>query len=230
MIDLNASPAPVVVQDVFFPSPQSANVGLAFGRTPSAAGAWALYVSGGVQNHVWRFTFTPGLPRPIAPANDGPTTPVGAPSIDVASAASAPGAKYYNGGAAPAYPTGLAVGRTGTVYVAANLGDSLAVVQEPERAPRVHRIDLHRKATDGRFLYPYDVRVVQDRSGKDKVYVSLWNDDAVAVVDGERRRVQLRIPTGAHPSALAVNGPQSPGRVNANADTVRSSTHSSTKK
>src|SRR5262245_43695530 len=54
VIDLNASPAPMVVQEVFFPSPQSANVGLAFGRTPSAAGAWPLYVSGGVQNHVWR--------------------------------------------------------------------------------------------------------------------------------------------------------------------------------
>ena len=105
--------------------------------------------------------------------------------------------------------------------MAANLGDALAVVPEPERVPRVHRIDLHRKATDGRFLYPYDVRVVQDRSGKDKVYVSLWNDDAVAVVDGERRRVQLRIPTGSHPSALAVNGPRTRlAVVNANADTV----------
>jgi len=221
VIDLNASPAPVVVQEVYFPSPQSANVGLAFGGTPSASGAWPLYVSGGVQNHVWRFTFTPGVPQPIAPANEGPTTPVGAPSIDVTSAASAPGAKYYNGGVAPAYPTGLAIGRTGTLYVAANLGDALAVVQEPERAPRVHRIDLHREAAEGRFLYPYDVRVVQDRSGNDKVYVSLWNDDAVAVVDGERRRVQLRIPTGAHPSALAVNGPQTRlAVVNANADTV----------
>src|SRR6478735_1784500 len=89
VIDLNASPAPVVVQEVYFPSPQSANVGLAFGRAPSASG-----------------------PRPLAPANDGPTTPVDAPSIDVTSAASAPGAKYYNGGAAPAYPTGLGVGST----------------------------------------------------------------------------------------------------------------------
>src|SRR5262245_61408576 len=45
VIDLNASPAPVVVQDVYFPAPQSANVGIAFGRAPSASGAWPLYVS-----------------------------------------------------------------------------------------------------------------------------------------------------------------------------------------
>src|SRR5262245_26044560 len=32
VIDLNASPAPVVVQSVYFPSPHSVNVGVAFGR------------------------------------------------------------------------------------------------------------------------------------------------------------------------------------------------------
>ena len=35
VIDLNASPEPLVIQNVYFPTPQSANVGLAFS---SAAG------------------------------------------------------------------------------------------------------------------------------------------------------------------------------------------------
>ena len=41
VIDLNASPEPRVIQNVYFPTPQSANVGLAF--TPSAAADGKLY-------------------------------------------------------------------------------------------------------------------------------------------------------------------------------------------
>ena len=221
VIDLNLTPSPVVVQDVYFPSPQSANVGAAFGPAPDAAGNWSLFVSGGVENHVWRFTFTPGAAHPVSPASDGPKTSVTAPTIDVTAAAPVPGAKYYNEGRAPAYPTGLAVGRNGTLYVAANLGDTLAVVDTPEQSPRVGRISLRSKVRADRFIYPYDVRVVRDASGGDKVYVSLWNDAAIAVVDGARRRLQNRIPVGTHPGALAVNAPQTRVAVAcANADAI----------
>src|SRR5258708_31675394 len=38
VIDLNASPEPLVIQNVYFPTPQSANVGLAFSPTVGADG------------------------------------------------------------------------------------------------------------------------------------------------------------------------------------------------
>src|SRR3981189_930196 len=38
VIDLNASPEPMVIQKVYFPTPQSANVGLAFSPTPGPDG------------------------------------------------------------------------------------------------------------------------------------------------------------------------------------------------
>src|SRR5438477_8810019 len=59
VIDLNATPEPVVIQNVYFPTPQSANVGLAFAPTPSADGSFALYVSGGFENKIWVFQFQP---------------------------------------------------------------------------------------------------------------------------------------------------------------------------
>src|SRR4030081_8261 len=38
VIDLNASPGPAVIQNVYFPTPQSANVGLAFSPAARAGG------------------------------------------------------------------------------------------------------------------------------------------------------------------------------------------------
>src|SRR6266446_10383470 len=38
VIDLNATPEPVVIQNIYFPTPQSANVGLAFSTTAGAEG------------------------------------------------------------------------------------------------------------------------------------------------------------------------------------------------
>ena len=72
VIDLNARPVPVVVQSVYFPSPQSVNVGVVFGQKPLSRGqqAWALYASGGFENRIWRLTFTVGAALPIAPAHD----------------------------------------------------------------------------------------------------------------------------------------------------------------
>ena len=220
VIDLTHTPAPIVVQDVYFPSPQSANVGMAFAPQPDADGRWTLFVSGGVENRVWRFTFTPGADLPIAPTNESPTSPLSAPSIDVSAMAPAPAARYYNDNFAPGYATGLAVGAQGSLYVAANLGDSLAIVTDPLGAPRVRRVDLHRKGHRGSFLYPYDVRVVSD-DGRDKVYVSLWNDASLAVVDGRRAKLIGRVEVGSHPCAMALNAAGTRLAVaNANADTV----------
>src|SRR5215212_5255552 len=46
VIDLNARP-PAVTQNVYFPVPQSANVGAVFSPRPERSGSYKLYVSGG---------------------------------------------------------------------------------------------------------------------------------------------------------------------------------------
>jgi YVTN family beta-propeller protein len=220
VVDLAHTPAPAVVQQVFFPSPQSANVGMAIGAAPGQDGRWPLLVSGGVENRVWRFTFTPGDAQPISPSNETPTSPLTAPTIDIASAAPEPAAHRYNEGFAPAYAVGLAVGPSGTLYVAANLGDSLAVVTSPLTNAKVRRVDLHRPHRGSWFVYPYDVAAVGS-GGRDKVFVSLWNDASVAVVDGSRAKVTGRIEVGAHPGAMALNRARTRLAVaSANADTV----------
>src|SRR5580692_1329761 len=40
VLDLNAKPEPQVIQNVYFPTPQSANVGLAFSPAPGAEGSF----------------------------------------------------------------------------------------------------------------------------------------------------------------------------------------------
>src|SRR5574340_480748 len=40
VIDLNAKPEPMVIQNVYFPTPQSANVGLAFSESPKPDGSF----------------------------------------------------------------------------------------------------------------------------------------------------------------------------------------------
>src|SRR5215475_3831874 len=55
VIDLNAKPAPVVIQNVYFPTPQSANIGAAFVSQAEQDGSHQLYVSGGVENKIWMF-------------------------------------------------------------------------------------------------------------------------------------------------------------------------------
>src|SRR4030095_15514141 len=47
VIDLNLRPDPKVVQNIYFPSPQSANVGLVFSRSAGPDGKYRMYVSGG---------------------------------------------------------------------------------------------------------------------------------------------------------------------------------------
>src|SRR5207247_8308291 len=65
VVDLNASPEPSVIQNVYFPTPQSANVGFAFAPAAYADGTLALYVSGGFENKVWIFRFDPKAAAPI---------------------------------------------------------------------------------------------------------------------------------------------------------------------
>src|SRR5690349_12546912 len=51
VIDLNAKPA-VVVQNVYFPSPQSVHVGVVFSPVADEDGSHSLYVSGGFENKI----------------------------------------------------------------------------------------------------------------------------------------------------------------------------------
>ncbi len=199
VIDLQLDP-PAVVQNVYFPSPQSVTVGAAFGPRGSDD-SFPLYVSGGFQNRIWVFRFVPGAARPIAPASDGPDSQVTAPSIDVASMSAAPPSPGYNGGRAAVYPVGLAIGSDGkTLYTANDLGDSLGVVHVGAR-PRTQSIGLGGDGLKG-DLYPYDVRV----TGTGKVYVSLWGAGALAVVQpADADRPVRHIALDRHPSALCLN-------------------------
>jgi YVTN family beta-propeller protein len=143
VIDLDAKPSPAVVQNVYFPAPQSANVGAVFSPRAGTDGSFALYVSGGFENKVWTFRLSPGAGVPLSPASSGPDTKVEAPAIDVNGfAADAPGPRY-NSNHAPVYPAGLAVSADGdTLFVANNLGDSLGVVHDVHSVPRLERIEL----------------------------------------------------------------------------------------
>jgi len=55
VIDLNARPAPVVIQHVYFPTPQSVNIGAVFGPA-EPDGTFVLYASGGFENKLSRVT------------------------------------------------------------------------------------------------------------------------------------------------------------------------------
>ena len=209
VIDLAAQPSPAVVQSVYFPTPQSVNVGVAFGRKADASGAWPLYASGGVQDRVWLFTFTPGASAPLSPAND-PATPVKAPFIALSSVAPGPQAKVDRERPGLLYPAGLAVSRSARqLFVVNNLADSLAVVKL-DTPRQVRSIPLATPAKGHTFLYPYDV-VTVGSDGKEKVFVSLWNQAAIAVVDPRRFTVKRRIPTGTHPTQSACVAPTAAG-------------------
>jgi len=108
---------------------------------------------------------------------------------------SKPGEKGPDGTGAR-YPAGIAVARRGNLlYVAENVGDSLAVVN-PESSEIVQRFP-----TDH---YPYAVEAAADGN----VYVSAWGGDTVSIfharADGSLTYVG-RLRVGIHPSALAAN-------------------------
>ena len=159
---------------------------------------------------VWRFHFTPGASAPISPGSPGPGTKVTAPFIDLAPLAATPLTPRYNTGQAAVYPLGLAMANA-RLFAADDLDDSLAVVDAPASdKPTAKRVDLHRAPDQN--AYPYAVAVSQPPAGKPaagaKVYVSLWNASAVAMVAWPPREPAapaVFIPTGSHPSALLLD-------------------------
>lgn len=242
VIDLNARPAPAVIQNLYFPSPQSVNVGVRFAPQPEADSAYRLYASGGFENKIWMFRFHPGANIPVTPPSPGPNTTVEAPFIDVSGFATIAQSPRYNNNRPPVYPTGLAISSDGdTLFVANNLGDSLGLITGLLRGvPRLERIDLPGSSSthhndNGNFVYPYGVVAIpphpeEARLGPHmladgataKVYVSCWNDASIAVIDfaNNRRRVSY-IPVARHPTAMIRNGNTSRIYVvNSNADSV----------
>ena len=200
VIDLNAKPAAVVVQNVYFPSPQSVNVGVVFSPAPNEDGSYTLYVSGGFENKIWIFRFQPGGQPPITPASPGPNTTVEAPFIDVSGFATAANSPRYNGDRAPVYPTGLAISPDGnSLFVANNLGDSLGIIEDLRGSRKLTRIDLQAHS------YPYAVAMVHERGVVVKVYVSCWNDNSVAVVYPGGSHAVSRIGVDRHPTAMLLN-------------------------
>ena len=203
VIDLNAKPAAAVTQNVYFPSPQSVNVGVVFSPRPEPDGSHLLYVSGGFENKIWIFRFHAANERPISPTSPGPDTRVEAPFIDVSGFADAANSPRYNSDRAPAYPTGLAISADGNIlFVANNLGDSLGAITDLRGARKLHRIPLRRD--QNQLIYPYGVVVLPREQYK--VYVSCWNDNTVVAINpfhGERALV--RIAVGRHPTVMLLN-------------------------
>ena len=202
VIDLNAKPA-VVIQNVYFPSPQSVNFGVVFAPTAQEDGSYALYVSGGFENKIWIFRFQPDSQTPITPASPGPNTNVEAPFIDVTGFAFAANSPRYNSDRAPVYPTGIAISPDGnTLFVANNLGDSLGIIEDVRGIRRLIRVDLRASADREQFVYPYGVAAVPEQNGV-KAYVTCWNENSVAVV--RPGQPVSRIAVGRHPTVMRLN-------------------------
>ena len=205
VIDLNAKPA-IVIQNVYFPSPQSVHVGIAFAPAANEDGAYPLYVSGGFENKIWIFTFRPDNQTPITPASPGPSTTIEAPFIDVSGFAFAANSPRYNSDRAPVYPSGIAISPDGnTLFVANNLGDSLGVIEDLRGARKLVRIDLRKDPNAASFVYPYAVALLHDRGVVTKAYVSCWNDNSVAVVHPQNPGQVSRITVGHHPTVMLLN-------------------------
>jgi YVTN family beta-propeller protein len=221
VIDLNASPEPLVIQNVYFPTPQSANVGLAFSHAAGADGTFTMYVSGGFENKVWIFRFDPKAAAPVQPGSNGPDTKVQAPSFEISKPGEVSRADY-NKGKAALYPTGLGVTVDGNTLVTANnLGDSVTIVRDLQGTRRMERLDLHHPGKPAENIYPYGVVVLG--SGRNaRAYVSCWNDSSVAVVPlSAKSVVRSYIGVDRHPTAMLANAEGTRLFVaNSNADSV----------
>src|SRR5919205_2710068 len=219
VIDLNAK-LPAVVQNVYFPSPQSVNFGIAFAPVPQDDGSYALYVSGGFENKIWIFRFQAEHQTPVTPASPGPNTNVEAPFIDVSGFASAANSPRYNSDREPVYPTGIAITPDGnTLFVANNLGDSLGVIEDVRGRRKLTRVDLRREGDGEQFIYPYAVVVVPQQGSIVKAYVSCWNDSTVAVV--QAGKLVSRVVVGRHPTKMLLNAERTRLYVaNSNGDSV----------
>ena len=221
VMDLNASPEPLVIQNVYFPSPQSVNVGIAFSARPNSAGVYDLYVSGGFENKVWNFHFNPKAATPIDPASPGPSTKVKAEFFEI----SDPGEKSpadYNKGKAALYPTGISLAPDGnTLITANNLDDSITIIRNLHGARQMERLNLHHPGKPTQNIYPYGV-VTLGTGMNARAYVSCWNDSSLVVISLSRKSsVKKYISLDRHPTAILANADGSRIFVaNSNADTV----------
>ena len=92
------------------------------------------------------------------------------------------------------FPTGLALsGDSRTLYVAENRGNTLSLVSI-DTGNVVKRVPIGE--------YPYDIRSVPSRS---KIFVSLWGERKVGVLDSRTGEVKSRIPVGDHPNAMLLS-------------------------
>ncbi len=219
VIDLG-TPEPKVVQNIYFPTPQSANFGLAFDPKLQSDGKYRMYVSGGFENKVWILGFDPKALAPVSPQTK-PDEAVKAPSIDLAALAENAPSPNYNDNVAAVYPTGIALSPDGeTIYSANNLADSLGIVSDLRDSRRLTRISLRRPGSN-QFVYPYDVKARTNGKAVSKLYVSLWGDGSVAVVNRAMQDRVSHITVGRHPTAMMFNAAQTRLYVvNSNADTV----------
>ena len=202
VIDLEMKPA-AVIQNVYFPSPQSVNVGVVFSPRAERDGSHLLYVSGGFENKIWIFRFHPAHKLPISPASPGPETRVEAPFIDVTRFSDVARSARYNADHVPVYPTGLAISADGNVlFVANNLGDSVGMIADLRGARKLHHLSL--RHSGNQLIYPYGVVLLP--VARPKLYVSCWNDDTIAALDPYKpERPLVRIPVGRHPTAMLLS-------------------------
>jgi YVTN family beta-propeller protein len=208
VLDLNAEPSPQVIQNVYFPSPQSAQVGAVFSPEPDSSGAYTLYVSGGFENKIWIFRFRPNATRPISPASNGPDSKITAPFISVSGFTTAAPSPRYNDSQEPVYPLGIALSADGdSLFVANDLGDSLGIVRGLRSERRLIRVDLS-DGKPGHFVYPYGVVAWTSPGSREtqKAFVSCWATASVAAVDVRHpEKPATFIPVGRHPTAMIFN-------------------------
>ncbi len=216
VIDLNAAPQPKVIQNVYFPNPTSVNFGARFAEKADSGGAYWLYISGGFENKIWIFKFSPNEPKPIFPASDSKEPNIKAQFIDVSGFTTNAPSPNYNNRQAAVYPTGIALSPDGqTIFSANNLGDSLGIISDLRDTRKITRVSLQRPNST-QFLYPYDVEIIPS-----KAYVSLWGDASIAVVQLNNQNRVSHIAVERHPTAMILN--QDKSRlyvVNSNADSV----------
>ena len=218
VIDLNLKPEPKIVQNVYFPAPQSANFGLAFDPKLQPDDKYRLFLAGGYENKIWILGFDPAAAQPLTPQNK-PDEKLDAPFIDVSAFAENAPSPDYNGNVAAVYPTGIAVSPDGdTIYSANNLGDTLGIVSDLRNSRKIARVNLRRPGS-GQFVYPYDVKLVTNGNRVVKAYVSLWGDGSVATVTPDNRVMHIAV--DRHPTAMLFNKSQTRLMVvNSNADIV----------
>jgi hypothetical protein len=221
--DTEAKPKPLVVQNLYFPSPNSANFGVTFSTEKDADGSFQMFVAGGFENRIWLFKFNPNEKEPISPGNK-PDANLEAGFIDVNAFSDFAPSPYYNRNQAPVYPTGITISRDNTtLYVANNLGDNLGILEDWKSTRKISKVSLRRKNST-QFLYPYDVELLPAAEGGKtaKVYVSLWGDGAIAVLNPDNLAQFLKhINVGRHPTAMILSRDKSKlFVVNSDADSV----------